>query len=148
MTFIGIARCTSLLGRLSFFVTREVADYIRSPWPSFPTGGVAQMVERSLSMREVPGSIPGFSTILSTFAFLYNLLQAMSTFCHLHIPLIYLFLNTFPIRVASLLLTGRQDSENVLNLNFLPFSLKLPHLFSPQLGPPDRRFAHSKMSWW
>ncbi len=26
------------------------------------TGGVAQMVERSLSMREVPGSIPGAST--------------------------------------------------------------------------------------
>ena len=25
------------------------------------TGGVAQMVERSLSMREVPGSIPGAS---------------------------------------------------------------------------------------
>ena len=25
-------------------------------------GGVAQMVERSLSMREVPGSIPGAST--------------------------------------------------------------------------------------
>ena len=24
-------------------------------------GGLAQMVERSLSMREVPGSIPGFS---------------------------------------------------------------------------------------
>ena len=28
------------------------------------TGGVAQMVERSLSMREVPGSIPGASKIL------------------------------------------------------------------------------------
>ena len=27
-------------------------------------GGVAQMVERSLSMREVPGSIPGASNIL------------------------------------------------------------------------------------
>ena len=26
-------------------------------------GGVAQMVERSLSMREVPGSIPGASTL-------------------------------------------------------------------------------------
>ena len=32
----------------------------------FITGGVAQMVERSLSMREVPGSIPGAST---TFLF-------------------------------------------------------------------------------
>ena len=28
------------------------------------TGGVAQMVERSLSMREVPGSIPGASKVL------------------------------------------------------------------------------------
>ena len=28
-------------------------------------GGVAQMVERSLSMREVPGSIPGISILLS-----------------------------------------------------------------------------------
>ena len=27
----------------------------------YKTGGVAQMVERSLSMREVPGSIPGAS---------------------------------------------------------------------------------------
>ena len=27
-------------------------------------GGVAQMVERSLSMREVPGSIPGISSLL------------------------------------------------------------------------------------
>ena len=30
-------------------------------------GGVAQMVERSLSMREVPGSIPGISTLLISF---------------------------------------------------------------------------------
>ena len=28
-------------------------------------GGVAQMVERSLSMREVPGSIPGISKLFS-----------------------------------------------------------------------------------
>ena len=28
------------------------------------TGGVAQMVERSLSMREVPGSIPGTSIFI------------------------------------------------------------------------------------
>ena len=27
-------------------------------------GGLAQMVERSLSMREVPGSMPGSSTLL------------------------------------------------------------------------------------
>ena len=34
-------------------------------------GGVAQMVERSLSMREVPGSIPGASTVLSGFLLKY-----------------------------------------------------------------------------
>ena len=32
-------------------------------WP-YTSGGVAQMVERSLSMREVPGSIPGASNWL------------------------------------------------------------------------------------
>ena len=30
-------------------------------------GGVAQMVERSLSMREVPGSIPGASKLFFFF---------------------------------------------------------------------------------
>ena len=30
-------------------------------------GGVAQMVERSLSMREVPGSIPGTSSEFFTY---------------------------------------------------------------------------------
>lgn len=37
------------------------------------TGGVAQMVERSLSMREVPGSMPGASSFFSANAmfFLY-----------------------------------------------------------------------------
>ena len=33
-------------------------------------GGVAQMVERSLSMREVPGSIPGAS--IQTFELFHN----------------------------------------------------------------------------
>ena len=33
------------------------------------TGGVAQMVERSLSMREVPGSIPGASKIFTVSSF-------------------------------------------------------------------------------
>ena len=35
------------------------------------TGGVAQMVERSLSMREVPGSIPGASKFFILFYFFY-----------------------------------------------------------------------------
>ena len=30
-------------------------------------GGLAQMVERSLSMREVPGSIPGSSNVIIFF---------------------------------------------------------------------------------
>ena len=33
----------------------------------FKIGGVAQMVERSLSMREVPGSIPGASITIFFF---------------------------------------------------------------------------------
>ena len=37
------------------------------------SGGVAQVVERSLSMREVPGSIPGISIyILHPFAKKFN----------------------------------------------------------------------------
>ena len=40
---------------------------------SLPTGGVAQMVERSLSMREVPGSIPGASTVLPSFLNIFKL---------------------------------------------------------------------------
>ena len=35
-------------------------------------GELAHMVERSLSMREVPGSMPGFSTFFSFFFFLLD----------------------------------------------------------------------------
>ena len=38
--------------------------YLISYFGSWNHGGVAQMVERSLSMREVPGSIPGISRFL------------------------------------------------------------------------------------
>ena len=41
-------------------------------------GGVAQMVERSLSMREVPGSIPGAS---STFLQFLNYIVHMKQYC-------------------------------------------------------------------
>ena len=34
-------------------------------------GELAQMVERSLSMREVPGSMPGFSTLFFPFFFFF-----------------------------------------------------------------------------
>ena len=43
------------------------------------SGGVAQMVERSLSMREVPGSIPGASTEYFIF-FHRNSLMLLLTF--------------------------------------------------------------------
>ena len=42
-------------------------------------GGVAQMVERSLSMREVPGSIPGASKIFKLFLQLF--IRALKDFC-------------------------------------------------------------------
>ena len=41
-----------------------VQIYYMKPFPVGRQGGVAQMVERSLSMREVPGSIPGISRLL------------------------------------------------------------------------------------
>ena len=40
----------------------------------FKDGGLAQMVERSLSMREVPGSIPGSSKIFNVKGFVLLLL--------------------------------------------------------------------------
>ena len=40
--------------------------------PSRLDGGVAQMVERPLRMREVPGSIPGASRLLLAFFFLWR----------------------------------------------------------------------------
>ena len=48
---------------LMVFVSLIVMKYIIKTGLVFITGGVAQMVERSLSMREVPGSIPGASKI-------------------------------------------------------------------------------------
>ena len=44
-------------------------------------GGVAQMVERSLSMREVPGSIPGASkSLFDNFVQFYVLIQNSKVF--------------------------------------------------------------------
>ena len=37
------------------------AEFTLNDFRSVSEGGLAQMVERPLSMREVPGSIPGFS---------------------------------------------------------------------------------------
>ena len=39
----------------------------------FIQGGVAQMVERSLSMREVPGSIPGISKLFRNRFYFFEL---------------------------------------------------------------------------
>ena len=44
-------------------------------------GGLAQMVERPLSMREVPGSIPGFSKLtIILFLFVRKLYLILGTF--------------------------------------------------------------------
>ena len=52
-------------------------------------GGVAQMVERSLSMREVPGSIPGASKpFLSYFITLFiefNVFETMAKLFYLNL---------------------------------------------------------------
>ena len=45
-------------------ILNTVQIYYIKPFPVDRQGGVAQMVERSLSMREVPGSIPGISRLL------------------------------------------------------------------------------------
>ena len=42
-------------------LTKIEATRTHNEVPIVLQGGVAQMVERSLSMREVPGSIPGIS---------------------------------------------------------------------------------------
>ncbi len=42
-------------------------------------GGVAQMVERSLSMREVKGSIPFSSNNLLPFQFFWNIFWTLKT---------------------------------------------------------------------
>ena len=56
---IGLSECVSLN---SFVIqTRFYNNEISC-------GGLAQMGERSLSMREVPGSIPGFSILLIIFS--------------------------------------------------------------------------------
>ena len=50
-------------------------EHINTPLPLDPSwrnGGVAQMVERSLSMREVPGSMPGASTKFHLVFFHFN----------------------------------------------------------------------------
>ncbi|GIY27109.1 hypothetical protein CDAR_456601 [Caerostris darwini] len=46
----------------------DLARYKYSLSETYCVGGVAQMVERSLSMREVPGSIPGASNCVGGVA--------------------------------------------------------------------------------
>ena len=50
--------------RPKFFNSLDRTDYVVKP------GELAQMVERSLSMREVPGSMPGFSKVSTKSLFL------------------------------------------------------------------------------
>ena len=66
-----IAKQADIIAALSIDVlqgTPTAFDYGRQ------LGGLAQMVERSLSMREVPGSIPGSSTALSFFFSIFAIL--------------------------------------------------------------------------
>ena len=42
--------------------------------------GLAQMVERPLSMREVPGSISGFSNLTIVFLYVNAALYSLGTF--------------------------------------------------------------------
>ena len=62
--FADAVKCSKL------FATTLIHIWVMHLFISFitttlPNGGVAQMVERSLSMREVPGSIPGISRLFS-----------------------------------------------------------------------------------
>ena len=49
-------------------------------------GGLAQMVERSLSMREVPGSIPGSSTFCFFFFFFFFFYSTRHFVLPKHVP--------------------------------------------------------------
>ena len=49
----------------------KVSDHFSAAMHLSMTGELAQVVERSLSMWEVPGSIPGFSSIFLEYFVLY-----------------------------------------------------------------------------
>ena len=76
-------------------------------------GGVAQMVERSLSMREVPGSIPGAS---NSFLILY----IMITFCSFSG---YVIINRTK-KIRRVYTTVR--NTNAINLSLAEWSTELP----------------------
>ena len=54
---------TSYLLCTVMFIKHKLNGYINAKIHHQSCGGVAQMVERALSMREVPGSMPGTSTL-------------------------------------------------------------------------------------
>ena len=56
-----------LLVMYSYDIKHKLNGYINATIHYQTCGGVAQMVERALSMREVPGSMPG----TSTFCYVY-----------------------------------------------------------------------------
>ena len=66
------------------------------------SGELAQMVERPLRMREVPGSIPGFSnsTLESLFIFLFFVVVKTMIFPDSHLLLKYCFSIFFPFSVG------------------------------------------------
>ena len=58
-------------------VTLALKGRINTEPSSKPAGGLAQMVERSLSMREVAGSMPASSTLISCVC-----VHQIAGFCH------------------------------------------------------------------
>ena len=82
-TATGVAPVSCSISSLSFLPSLRYVVHMRTGLSEIigrnqstvvtnQSGGVAQMVERSLSMREVPGSIPGASKFYSTFMFLFS----------------------------------------------------------------------------
>ena len=62
---------------------------------SLTQGGLAQVVERSICIREAPGSIPGFSTFHSMVENGYSqtLTGGFITFCALFVVYVSYFMN-------------------------------------------------------
>lgn len=59
---VASAACGSVVGWVVWFVL-AVREFVEEREVGCREGDVAQMVERSLSMREVLGSIPSFSIL-------------------------------------------------------------------------------------
>ena len=68
--------------RIKFYIKVSVIQLFSKDMEVVDTGDVAQMVERSLSMREVRGSIPRISNF-NIFSFLFFLMQKLHLYLNL-----------------------------------------------------------------